>query len=180
MTAAARRTDVLQTAANRLTTASLSDDEVRAIADAIYRSDNPLRFDEVRQAALMFERAGYRLSSETPISALALASEPVVAGSLVIDVLQRTVRLDDRVIELKHREFELLRILARHPGQVFPRSQLLDLVWPRDFEGGERTVDVHIARLRRKLGDLPASPALIVTVHGSGYKLVVHRAHRLD
>lgn len=169
--------DAVRAPASRLTTASLRDDEVQAIADAIYRSDNPLRFDEVRQAALMFERAGYRLSRRAPISALALAPEPIVVGSLTIDVLQRTVRLDGRAIELKHREFDLLRILARHPGQVFMRSQLLDLVWPRDFEGGDRTVDVHVARLRRKLGE-PTSPRLVVTVHGTGYKLVVPPAHR--
>jgi DNA-binding response OmpR family regulator len=60
--------------------------------------------------------------------------------------------------------------LARHPGQVFIRSQLLDLVWPRSYEGDERTVDVHVARLRCKLSE-PQPPRLILTIHGIGYKL---------
>ena len=69
------------------------------------------------------------------------------------------------------------RLVARHPGQVFSRVHLLDLVWPREFEGDERTVDVHVARIRRVL-DEPPSPRLIITVHGVGYKLAAPRANR--
>ncbi|HEY1655270.1 MAG TPA: winged helix-turn-helix domain-containing protein [Candidatus Tumulicola sp.] len=159
-------------AASRLTTRSLLDDEVRAVADANYRSDNPLRFESVRQAALLFERAGYSICRDPQISPMAATPQAFVVGGLRVDALERTVRLADREIDLKHREFDLLAILARRPGQVFTRAQLLDLVWPRDFEGSDRTVDVHVARLRRKLGDAPGSPR-ILTVHGAGYKLAL-------
>lgn len=79
-----------------------------------------------------------------------------------------------RELALKPREFSLLEILARHPGQVFSRVHLLDLAWPRDFDGDERTVDVHIRRLRRELRE-PSTPQLIHTVHGVGYKLAAPR-----
>ncbi|MEO6835040.1 MAG: winged helix-turn-helix domain-containing protein [Candidatus Tumulicola sp.] len=156
----------------RLTTRSLHDDEIRAIADATYRSDNPLRFESVRQAALLFERAGYYVSRDLQISPMPALSQSFAVGPLLVDVLQRSVQLAGREITLKNREFDLLAILARRPGQVFLRAQLLDLCWPRDFEGSDRTVDVHIARLRRKLGD---SSPLIHTVHGAGYKLAAPR-----
>ena len=151
---------------NRLTTRSLRDDEIRAIADANYRGDNPLRFDCVRLAALMFERAGYSISLSPEVSPLAVPPQPIVVGNLVVDVMHRSVRFGGRELDLKPREFGLLEILARHPGQVFSRAHLLDCVWPRDYDGDERTVDVHIARLRSRLG-----APLILTVHGAGYKL---------
>lgn len=158
--------------ASRLTTRSLRDDEIRAVADANYRSDNPLGFESVRQAALLFERAGYSLCRDPQMSPMAATPQAFVVGGLQVDALERTVRLAGCEVDLKHREFDLLTILARRPGQVFTRAQLLDLVWPRDFEGSDRTVDVHIARLRRKL-DAAGSPRLILTVHGAGYKLAV-------
>ena len=157
---------------DRLTTRSLRDDEIRAIADITYRGDNPLRFDCVRQAALIFERAGYCITLSPEVSPLALAPQPVVVGSLVVDVMHRAVRLGRHALDLKPREFALLEILARHPGQVFSRAHLLDCVWPRDYDGDERTVDVHIARLRRRLGT-----KLIQTVHGVGYRLATSRAN---
>lgn len=157
----------------RLTTRSLRDDEIRAIADITYRADNPLRFDCVRHAALMFERAGYSITPAPQASPLAVAPEPIVLGNLVVDPRHRTVRFGRREIELKPREFGLLEILARHPGQVFSRAHLLDCVWPRDYDGDERTVDVHIARLRHRLG-----AKFIQTVHGVGYKLAEPRVNR--
>lgn len=155
---------------NRLTTRSLRDEEIRAIADITYGADNPLRFDSVRLAALMFERAGYSITRSPEVSPLAIASEPVVLGNLVVDAMHRTVRFGRRELDLKPREFGLLDILVRHPGQVFSRAHLLDCVWPRDYDGDERTVDVHIARLRRRLG-----AKLIQTVHRVGYKLSAPR-----
>jgi DNA-binding response OmpR family regulator len=154
----------------RLATRSLCDEEIRAIADSVYRSDNPMRFESVRYSALMFERAGYSIARSSEVQPVARASRTIVLGGLVIDPNQRTVYCERREIALKTREFDLLEILARHPGQVFIRSQLLDIVWPRSYEGQERTVDVHVARLRRKLGE-PQPPRLILTVHGIGYKL---------
>lgn len=161
---------------DRLTTRSLRDDEIRAIADATYRSDNPLRFEGVRQAALLFERAGYTITRDPQVSALAVPPQPITVGSLTVDPMRRSVRLDDRDIELKSREFDLLALLARHPGQVFSRAQLLDLIWPRDYAGDDRTVDVHVSRLRRKLAALRSSELSIVTVSSVGYKLAAPRA----
>jgi|GEM_PF-2475407 DNA-binding response OmpR family regulator len=163
----------------RLPTRSLRDDEIRAIADATYRSDNPLRFESVRQAALLFERVGYTITRDPQVSALALPPQPIAVGGLAVDPMRRSVHLDGREIGLKTREFDLLSVLARHPGQVFTRAQLLDLIWPRDFEGNDRTVDVHVARLRHKLGQPRPSQRLVLTVQGVGYKLAAPPTSRV-
>lgn len=98
-------------------------------------------------------------------------SEGVVqVGDLVIDTAGREVRVNNTPVDLRTQEFEVLLVLARHPGQVFSREKLLELAWGYDFFGQTRTVDVHIAQLRRKLA---ASRARIETVTGVGYKLVV-------
>jgi two-component system alkaline phosphatase synthesis response regulator PhoP len=91
------------------------------------------------------------------------------AGDLVIDPARREVRLQDQTIDLRTQEFELLFILAGQPGRVFTREQLLQQAWGFDFYGQTRTVDVHIAHLRRKLA---VSSVAIETVTGVGYKLV--------
>ncbi len=161
---------------DRLTTRSLRDDEIRAIADATYRSDNPLRFEGVRLAALLFERAGYTITRDPQVSALAVPPQPITLGSLTVDPMRHSVQLDGHEIELKRREFDLFALLARHPGQVFTRAQLLDLIWPHDFAGDDRTVDVVICRLRRKLGESQSSKLSIVTVASVGYKLAAPRA----
>jgi DNA-binding response OmpR family regulator len=125
----------------------------------------------------MFERAGYTIHRVAQISALAIPPQPIAVGGLAVDPLHRTAHYQGRELDLKPREFGLLEVLARHPGQVFSRVHLLDLLWPREFEGDERTVDVHVARIRRVL-DEPPSPRLIITVHGVGYKLAAPRANR--
>ena len=162
----------------RLTTQSLRDDEIRAIADTAFRDDNPTRFECVRHAALMFERAGYAIarSAETRPAA---TPRTITLGRLAIDGTRRTVHYDKREIVLKNREFALLEILARHPGRVFMRPQLLDMVWPHAYDGDERTVDVHVARIRQKLGETPQHPSLILTVRGAGYKLTPPTTMRL-
>lgn len=98
--------------------------------------------------------------------------ESASIGDLDIDPDTYVVRLRDRVLDLTFREFELLRYLATNPGRVFTRGQLLSEVWGYDYFGGTRTVDVHIRRLRAKLG--PEHEALIGTVRGVGYKLDPH------
>jgi len=90
-------------------------------------------------------------------------------------VQQARVAVDGREVVLKTREFDLLDVLARHHGQVFTRLQLLELAWPQNFEGDDRTVDVHIRRLRRSLGEPQHRPKLILTVQGIGYKLATPR-----
>ncbi|MQA07784.1 MAG: DNA-binding response regulator [Pseudonocardiaceae bacterium] len=89
-------------------------------------------------------------------------------GELVIDEGTYTARLRRRALELTYKEFELLKYLAQHAGRVFTRAQLLQEVWGYDFFGGTRTVDVHIRRLRAKLG--PEHEQLIGTVRNVGYK----------
>jgi two-component system alkaline phosphatase synthesis response regulator PhoP len=91
-------------------------------------------------------------------------------GQLTIDPASREVTLADRLVKLRTKEFDLLHTLAQHRGQVLSREQLLDLVWGYDFYGETRTVDVHIAHLRKKL---KGSEIEIETVRGVGYKLVV-------
>jgi DNA-binding response OmpR family regulator len=91
-------------------------------------------------------------------------------GDLVIDEGTYTVRLRGRPLDLTYKEFELLKYLTQHVGRVFSRAQLLQEVWGYDFFGGTRTVDVHVRRLRAKLG--PEYESLIGTVRNVGYKAV--------
>jgi two-component system alkaline phosphatase synthesis response regulator PhoP len=92
-------------------------------------------------------------------------------GNLVIDPERREVMRNNGYIELTPREFDLLYALAKQPGRVFTREELLQQVWGRDFMGIDRVVDVHIGTLRRKLGDESAE-AVVQTVRGVGYKFV--------
>jgi DNA-binding response OmpR family regulator len=94
----------------------------------------------------------------------------VRAGDLVIDPQTYSARIKGRPLDLTYKEFELLRFLAQHPGRVFTRDQLLREVWGYDYFGGTRTVDVHVRRLRAKLGS--EHEALIGTVRQVGYKFV--------
>jgi DNA-binding response OmpR family regulator len=106
------------------------------------------------------------------VEAAAPAGEPGVvrAGDLTIDEGTYTCRLRGKALDLTFKEFELLKYLAQHPGRVFTRAQLLQEVWGYDYYGGTRTVDVHVRRLRAKLG--PEHEALIGTVRHVGYKFV--------
>ncbi|MET0920236.1 MAG: response regulator transcription factor [Acidimicrobiia bacterium] len=99
-------------------------------------------------------------------------SEMVVAGSAVVDIGRREVRIDDEPVEFTTKEFDLLRFLAERPGLALSRQQILDGVWGYDWFGDERTVDVHIAQVRRKLGE----SATITTVRGVGYRFESPRA----
>ncbi|NGZ75143.1 response regulator transcription factor [Saccharibacillus alkalitolerans] len=94
-------------------------------------------------------------------------SEEIRAGELTIGVREREVRIGEESVELTPKEFDLLLTLVKRPGQTFTRSELLDLVWGYQFAGDTRTVDTHIQRLRKKLGD---GGQRIATVFGIGYK----------
>jgi len=97
-------------------------------------------------------------------------SEEIRSGDLSIDEATYQARVGGRALDLTFKEFELLKYLAQHPGRVFTRAQLLQEVWGYDYFGGTRTVDVHVRRLRAKLG--PEREALIGTVRNVGYKFV--------
>jgi DNA-binding response OmpR family regulator len=99
-------------------------------------------------------------------------------GELMIDEGTYTARLRGRPLDLTYKEFELLKYLAQHAGRVFTRAQLLHEVWGYDFFGGTRTVDVHVRRLRAKLG--PEYESLIGTVRNVGYKAVRPARGRLS
>ncbi len=100
------------------------------------------------------------------------AQDRLVFDGLVIDVDRREVQRAGRAVELSTLEFDLLAALARTPGRVLTRQQLLQKVWGYDFFGDERVVDVHIRSIRRELGDSADEPELIGTVRGVGYKFL--------
>jgi DNA-binding response OmpR family regulator len=110
------------------------------------------------------------------VSEVVSATPPVPTAwqfaGLAIDPERREVRTGDRPVELSALEFDLLAALASSPGRVFSRAQLLERVWGYAFFGDERVVDVHVRNLRRALGDDAASPAVIGTVRGVGYKFL--------
>ncbi|MTV48373.1 response regulator [Heliobacillus mobilis] len=92
-------------------------------------------------------------------------------GRVRINLNEQTVVVAGEQITLTPKEFDLITHLARHPGQVFSRTSLLEIVWGYDFPGDLRTVDVHVRRLRQKLESDPANPTLILTRFGVGYVL---------
>jgi DNA-binding response OmpR family regulator len=101
-------------------------------------------------------------------------SGEIRTGEVVIDENSYTARIRGRALDLTFKEFELLKFLAQHPGRVFTRAQLLQEIWGYDYFGGTRTVDVHIRRLRSKLG--PEHEAIIGTVRNVGYRFTVTSA----
>ncbi len=108
--------------------------------------------------ALMADQSGEDLTPE------------IRAGDVVIDEATYSARVRGRALDLTYKEFELLKYLAQHPGRVFTRAQLLQEVWGYDYYGGTRTVDVHVRRLRAKLG--PEFEQQIGTVRNVGYRFV--------
>jgi DNA-binding response OmpR family regulator len=119
-------------------------------------------FPEVSEAEL-------RLRLDLLVARRGAAGDAVIRlGPVAINVETYQVTAGARVLDLTFKEFELLRFLARHRGRVFSRAKLLREVWGYDFYGGTRTVDVHVRRLRAKLG--PEHENLVETVRGVGYR----------
>lgn len=114
--------------------------------------------------------ARLRLAIGRQASLAPAAPDEIRSGDLSIDEATYTARLRARALDLTFKEFELLKFLAQHPGRVFTRAHLLQEVWGYDYFGGTRTVDVHVRRLRAKLG--PEHEALIGTVRNVGYRFV--------
>jgi DNA-binding response OmpR family regulator len=117
---------------------------------------------QLRRAAIVRAGAGEQPSAQ---------GEELVVGGLRIDLAGRRASLDGRALPLRRREFDLLAYLARNAGIVLTRSQLLSNVWGDELDGGTRTVDVHVRRLRRHLEPAPDAPVYLHTVRGTGYQL---------
>ncbi len=96
--------------------------------------------------------------------------EALVSGDLHVDLKRRRVTFQGREIELTPKEFDLLTLLMTRRGEPIDRDRLLEEVWGYEAAGGSRTLDVHIRRLRQKIGDDPQAPRFIETVHGVGYR----------
>ncbi|GMA48838.1 DNA-binding response regulator [Alicyclobacillus contaminans] len=115
----------------------------------------------VARVKALLRRANLR---EPPIT-----SDILQFGDLTLDLRAMSVRKAGKPVNLTAIEFQLLKILATHPGQVFTKQQLLDLCWGYDYVGDDRLVVVHIANVRKKLEDNPAEPMYIQTIRGVGY-----------
>jgi DNA-binding response OmpR family regulator len=96
---------------------------------------------------------------------------PIVVGALVVDPAAREVSVEGRAVELSRREFDLLHLLAARAGEVVSKREILAQVWNQPYGGGERTVDVHLSWLRRKLGESAAHPVYLHSVRGVGVRL---------
>ena len=92
------------------------------------------------------------------------------SGPVSIDLARHVVTIDGKPVSLTRSEFQLLRLLAARPGEVFSRAQIMEELWQTEFEGDERACDVHISNLRHKVEEDPQRPKLILTVRGIGYK----------
>lgn len=130
------------------------------VTDVILESSSPAEIEARIRLAI-----GRRIT-DTPSN----AHGEIRAGELAIDENSYTAKLRGRTLDLTFKEFELLKFLAQHPGRVFSRDHLLQEVWGYDYFGGTRTVDVHVRRLRAKLG--PENESLIGTVRNVGYRYV--------
>ncbi|MCL3859541.1 response regulator transcription factor [Actinotalea sp. K2] len=127
-------------------------------ADFLLEDASPVEVET--RLRLVIERSGTAEANNAP--------EEISSGELTIDAGGYTARLRGRPLDLTYKEFELIKYLAQHPGRVFTRAQLLQEVWGYDYYGGTRTVDVHVRRLRAKLG--PEHEQLIGTVRNVGYR----------
>ena len=126
------------------------------------------------------EQVEARLRAVLRRSGAAVAEGPVVVGGLVIDPLTRQVSLDEASIDLSRKEFDLLLALAQRAGEVVTKRELLADVWRQTYGGGDRTVDVHLSWLRRKLGETAADPRYLHSVRGVGVRLAAPDADSGD
>jgi len=146
-------------------------DEVEGIVALEIGADN-LLFTPLSRAVLnatvraVLRRCRLRTARERP--------EPLRAGPLVVDKEGRTARVDDKPVALSPKEFDLLELFVARPGRVLSKSFLLERVWKMSSGRDDRTIAVHMARLRKKIGDHRRRRRLIVTVPGVGYVLRCH------
>ncbi|MEM7118969.1 MAG: response regulator transcription factor [Chloroflexota bacterium] len=125
----------------------------------------------LRRVELMREEFA-AAAPETAVSPDLATEQPdlLIFGNLIIDQGRREVRLDEKAIRLKPKEFDLLLFLARHQGIALSRDLILERVWGWSFDGNSRTVDVHVRWLREKIEPQPSQATRIVTVRGIGYR----------
>ena len=97
-------------------------------------------------------------------------AQRIVSGPVTIDLARHVVAVRGRTVSLNRSEFQLLRLLAARPGEVFSRSKIMEELWQTEFDGDERACDVHISNLRQKVETDPQRPELVLTVRGIGYK----------
>jgi len=116
----------------------------------------------VKSALRRPEMDGYEASDKPHVASF---------GRLTIDFSRREVRIQGRLAAMPLKEYELLAVMARRPGRVFEREDLLCRIWGDDFYGDDKTLDVHVRRLRTKIEPDPANPTYILTVRGVGYKM---------
>jgi DNA-binding response OmpR family regulator len=140
------------------------------VDDVILDSAGPAELDA--RLRLAMGRLNQELDTAAP--------DEIRSGDVSIDEATYTAKVNGRVLDLTFKEFELLKFLVQHPGRVFSRAQLLQEVWGYDYFGGTRTVDVHVRRLRAKLG--PEHELMIGTVRNVGYRFIDNppRADEVD
>ena len=93
----------------------------------------------------------------------------ITVGDVTIDSGKRVAMRGDEAADLTAREFDLIELFMKNPGRVYSREQLLDIIWGVDYQGGTRTIDIHVRRLREKLEENPEDPRLLLTKWGVGY-----------
>jgi len=117
------------------------------------------------------EQVDARLRAVLRRSGSAVPEGPLVVGGLTIDARTRQVSIDGAPVDLSRKEFDLLLVLAQRSGEVVTKRELLADVWRQSYGGGDRTVDVHLSWLRRKLGETAADPRYLHSVRGVGVRL---------
>ena len=108
--------------------------------------------------------------TKAAIAELTESNERLIFESITIDIVNRIVFVREKNIELSPKEFDLLYLLAKHPGRSYSRKQLLDIIWGYQFDGFEHTVNSHINRLRSKIEEDMTDPKFILTTWGIGYR----------
>ncbi len=130
-----------------------------------------LGFDEALPDTISATELGGRMELLQRLAHTRHGAGVMVADGVVLDTVAHEVRHEGLLIHLRPKEYQLLAMLAAHPGRAYTRRQLLDRVWGHDHDGDPRTVDVHVRWLRSKIEPKPDAPVHLVTVRGVGYRL---------
>lgn len=150
------------------------DDEIDRVVGLEVGADDymtkPFSMRELMARVKAMLRRVRLVREEINLAASPVTAQPLTFDDLLIDVTRREVRVQDKVLALKPKEFELLHFLALHRGKVLSREFILERVWGWEYIGDSRTVDVHVRWLREKIEPNPAQPKRIVTVRGAGYR----------